>query len=126
MIAKNANLMQLEAAAAETGVRLENVRPLGRRWGFVLRLAPDRKWQRRSWQGRRIAAVSWHGHRDFFRALFRLAPNAIVTSHWAAGWTVYTAATFEATYRATGAANIGSMMQPVRYADACDCGEGIR
>lgn len=123
MIAKHTTVEELASVAAHTGVRLENIRQQGHRVSFVLRLQPSRKYQRRSHSGRKVAAVCWHGHRDFFRELFRVNPLAEIRSHWAAGSIHYTAGNFERVYPDTGYTNIGSMMQPCSYQDACDCDE---
>jgi hypothetical protein len=111
----------LQQAAAHVGVRLDNVRHLsGRRWAFVLRLGPEKLYQRVSHRGRRVAAVCWHGHAAFFRELFKRDPHIEVRSRWAAGAVHYTAENFERTYPETGNANIGSLMTPMAYRDACD------
>ena len=72
---------------------------------------------RRSHTGRRIPAACWHVHRDFMTALFDLAPDAVLRSCRAC---YKGKAGFERDFPATGYANIGSMMQPLAYQDACD------
>ena len=68
-------------------------------------------------------AVCWHGHRDFLRVLFALAPNAEVRTTMA----TYKGAThFERTYRATqqeGGDYMG-MVRMIPYEQACTCVEG--
>lgn len=69
--------------------------------------------------------VCWHGHRDFFRALYKLAPRAVVRTAMA----VYRDAEdfeahFESTRRQLGGESWVGMMKP--YADACTCSEGKR
>lgn len=69
-------------------------------------------------------AVCWHGHRDFLRALFHLAPNATVKTAVA----VYRGAdNFEATYRATASSpsswQSASWSQTVSTDNACSCVE---
>lgn len=94
-------------------------------------------WRRRAdGTPRRNAAVCWHGHRDFFRALFARAPEARVASAQTKATVpggYYTAGNFEQVYQNTGDHNIGSMFAPMRYADACACdddggrgGDGVR
>jgi hypothetical protein len=81
---------------------------------------------------RRLRAACWHAHRDVFRALFALAPDAIVRTGLGPiekqddgsvkhRDTVYNAANFEATYGSTAYVNVGSEMYPRRMPDLCDC-----
>lgn len=81
---------------------------------------------RRSTDGglRRMASVCWHGHREFFRALFKACPGARVQSVQTVTtvpgkW--YTADNFETVYQSTGGGNVGSQYAPLAYADACAC-----
>ena len=67
---------------------------------------------------RRIHAVCWHGHRDFFRALYALCPEAVIVTALAR---YEGAAHFERTFPATGATNLGSRAQPMPANRACDC-----
>lgn len=128
MIAKGITAEQLRAAAAEVGVQVE-ISPLNEK-GDRHRVkvnsgdwkdpeTGDRKYQRRSPNSdRRVAAVCWHGFRDFFRACFRQAPQAVFTTamdKWEGS------DDFEARYRQSGRRNIGSVMQPCRACDACSC-----
>lgn len=123
MTAAHTTVEELRAVASKVGVMVDHVRPQGRRIAFVLRLLPERKYQRVGNAGRKVAAVCWHGHRDFFRALFALNSAAEIRSHWVGGDIHYTAENFERTYQDTGHANIGSMYQPLAYRDACECEE---
>lgn len=74
-----------------------------------------------------MAAVCWHGHRDFFRHLFKVAPEARIYTalirranlpikFWSKG-------NFEENFEQTGDVNIGSAYRPVCAADACFCEE---
>jgi hypothetical protein len=63
-------------------------------------------------------SVCWHGHRDFFRALFELAPEARVVTAMA---TYRGREDFEASHEESGWRNIGSQMDPIYARDACDC-----
>lgn len=145
-----ATLQEIERAADETGVRLYNLRESGHGYAFTLKTGePDER--RIDWRGRLVwrpryqrvsrreqqstarghegkwfsravpGAVCWHGHRDFFRALYRLAPKAIVRTAMA----VYrNADNFEDQFEATryaGGDRMGFHMTP--YADACTCEE---
>lgn len=119
MIATNLrDVNTLHQAARNVGVRVENLRPMGRRWAFVLRLGPDKRYQRLSPSGRKVAAVCWHGHAAFFRELFKLDKNVEVRTNFN-GKTHYTASNFEETYKHTGHQNIGSQVNPCAYMDAC-------
>jgi hypothetical protein len=91
---------------------------------FVLRPDEDCKFRRLSvphpWRDskqRRVHAICWHGHRDFFRALFLRAPEAVAKTAFAK----YTAENFEAVFPETGRRNIGSQILPCRACEACDC-----
>jgi hypothetical protein len=74
-------------------------------------------------QGRETFAVCWHGHRDFFRALFAEFPEATVTTY-RMGLIHYTAENFEDTFPDTGWINVGPPIAPVSASDACKCPEG--
>lgn len=87
-------------------------------WGFL-------PYQRAStWRGggpgRRVAAVCWHGHRDFMRALFSLAPDMRLKTALAD----YRGADhFEGTYLDTfGTGNEYN----VSYGQACNCARAGR
>lgn len=109
----NVEAATVEAAARSIGVEVSPIRERGRALQFTLRLGASREYQRRSPRGRRIAAVCWHGHRDFFRTLFWMAPAAKVstaqTRRLPRGERFYTRETF-------------SLWEPARYSDCCDCG----
>jgi hypothetical protein len=68
-------------------------------------------------------AVCWHGHAAFYRALYKLAPNAWVRTAKA----VYTSAEqFEATYRDSANKPGGAFSgpySPLPYQQACGCTE---
>ena len=61
---------------------------------------------------RRMAAACWHAHGDFFESLFEVNPQAVVRAgirkitRDAGNWQDW---------------NIGSMMQPMYYSEACEC-----
>lgn len=131
MIAKNATDLDLERAAALTGVALQDLRPKGRGWAFTLTLAPssekirNRPYARKGFMRRKdgerrpVHAVCWHGHRDFFRKLFEYAPDAEIRSAMA----IYRGSEhFEATTQASDR-NIGSQMDPMYASEACWCEE---
>lgn len=129
MIARNVSTLDIVKAAESVGVKAVITRQMntkGTAFAFTLKLGPQRTYQRTSptmtnkdGEPRRIAAVCWHGHAAFFRALFKLAPDATVSTS-RMGSVKYTAENFETTYGPTGDWNIGSMYQPVAFRDACD------
>ncbi len=124
MLTRNIPQEVILDAATFVGVEVRDLRPVGVT-GYRFTLAPmSRTFERRSHNGRRVHALCWHGHREFFRRLFELAPDGKVQTAQTrrfvpGGW--YTSANFEAVYRATGDNNIGSAFSPMRYADACEC-----
>lgn len=69
---------------------------------------------------RRVNAVCWHGHRDFFRTLFSILPDLTVRTAMA----IYKGSSgFESAYRATYHRNAGSRMCPQAYGTLCECGD---
>ena len=91
----------------------------GRAFAFTLTVnRSEKRGARRSNTGRRIAAACWHAHRDMFRAIFAINPEARIKSATADYRGVDH---FEATFEATGYQNIGSMAQPMQHREACEC-----
>lgn len=128
----------LREIAAEVGVKIHSdyagtgIRKDGRAWNFRLALdssVPKRdagyKYQRTSTSGfnpdRRVAAVCWHGHRDFMRAIFAKDANARIKSSFA---DYKGAENFERDFPGTAYRNVGSMMYPMFMKDACTCAWG--
>ena len=72
----------------------------------------------RDGERRRVAALCWHGFRDFLTELYQHSPYAVVRTARA---TYEDVNHFHATFSATGNGNIGSWAAPLRYRDACDC-----
>lgn len=73
---------------------------------------------RRSYKGRRMVSACWHAYYAFLKALFDLAPDAKVAT---ARITYKGREDFDLNAPGTGRGNIGSRMEPMAYADACDC-----
>lgn len=126
MIAKNVSRATLYSAAQAVGVNIDvkTLNTKGTR--HQVKVNPNdtkdahgnRTYQRVSPQGRRIAAVCWHGFRDYFRAAFALEPEAqfqTALDTWKG------AEDFEARFRASGEKNAGSQMYPVRACEVCVC-----
>lgn len=91
-----------------------------------LYLLPAKRWQRTSstmWSEangrfRKVNAVCWHGHYRFMSELFKRFPHARVKT---ASFDYQNRKDFIAYAENTGISNIGSMMSPMRFADACLC-----
>lgn len=62
--------------------------------------------------GRRVCAACWHVHGDFFDSLFTVNPTAYV---WSGGHKI------TKDYGNWQDMNIGSLVNPLMYSDACDC-----
>jgi hypothetical protein len=144
---RNVTAEQLEFAAHEANVRMMMggswgapqygvmVTPVGctrqggRVWRLTLRTARDESgkvvWGRRGFahnkdgSRRRVPGpVCWHGHRAFMRALFKVAPHAIIISALAR----YNGSEdFERKHGATADHPVGSYYDPVTTANLCDC-----
>lgn len=126
MIAKNCTVQQLEQALVCTNEKYDgNIifkrypEMVGRRIRFTLTVLHSkgkggRLGQQVNANGnhKHIAAACWHVHGDFFDALFDIAPDAEIVAN-------------RHVINARGGnwsdRNIGSMMYPMYYSDACDC-----
>lgn len=152
MHVKGAEGWQIKEAADAVGVRLYNFRKSGKGFAFQLKTGEPRelredwrgkqrwmpRYQRLSQRERRSTAkgyegtwfapvvpgaVCWHGHRDFLRALFERAPEAVVRTAFI---TYRGKEDFERNYRETrygkpGVGNTYMGAQPTAYAEACTC-----
>lgn len=137
MIARNVTEEQIHEAAERVGVRAKSAghyprdgrEPLaskpcrksttGEEIRFVIRTSV-RRYQRLSRNTGRVVPgdVCWHGHRDFFRALFEIAPDAWVKTAKA----VYAGREgFEKGYRATLSDPRGPWGPSIPYHQACTC-----
>ena len=67
---------------------------------------------------RKINAICWHGYRDFINELYTINENLRIVSAQA---TYLNKEDFLNKYPDTAYNNIGSIMQPMNYADACLC-----
>jgi hypothetical protein len=127
MIAYGLTEREVTQAAQTAGVRVQEFRPVnGRAVRFRLALAPDKRYQRRApLTRRRVAAVCWHGHEAFFRALFAAVPGARVQTAFLRGNPrgdrYYTAENFDRLYGRTGDRNVGSQFEPCPMHAACEC-----
>jgi hypothetical protein len=129
---------QIREVAAEIGVKIHSdwygggITRDGRAWRFRLALNSDvpkkesgYKYQRTSasafHEGRRVAAVCWHGHRDFMLALYARDPEARIKTAWADYRGVRD---FAEKFGNTGYRNVGSLMYPMFAKDICTCSWG--
>lgn len=153
MLARNVTRENLEQAADSVGINVIDFRPAGKT-GARFRLSPRRlrtpagriskadtgrlcavRGFRSDGIRKRTSSVCWHGHRDFFRALFTLRPDARVQTTLLArenrfnlyhgdltsGARWYTAANFETVFPLTADLNIGSTYEPLYISEACEC-----
>lgn len=118
MIARGIQESDLRAAAKEVGVSFRGLDRAGRGFRFTLALDGEKYRRFSPFTGHKIAAVCWHGHRDFLRALFTRVPTAKVISSWI---TYDGLDDFEANHDDTGDRNVGSQMQPQSARDSCRC-----
>jgi hypothetical protein len=65
----------------------------------------------------RVNAVCWHGHRDFFRALFKIHPRCIIKTRQI---TYRGSKDFELNYHESDI-ELGSTFYPLRHSEACKC-----
>ena len=123
MIARHVDTATLKNAATTVGAVIYNQSKDPRR--FVLRPAPGCHFRRTSAsffrQGRRVHAVCWHGHRDFFRAVFAQEPHAVFVTALAR----YDAPTFEDVFPKTAWIPYGPLIAGgfQHACEACDCPE---
>lgn len=124
----------VERAAADLGIRINESRISGTRVTFTLRplSGQPNPYQRISASGqatrygepRKVSAVCWHGHRDFFRRVYRDAVFAVFRTHpMPPRFDAYyrDMADFESKYRETAHRNLGSMWHPMAACEACTC-----
>ena len=68
---------------------------------------------------RKVNAICWHGYRDFLTELYNIYSDLrVITTQI----TYNNKQDFELKYPDTANINIGSMVQPLKYKDACFCG----
>lgn len=97
-------------------VRFERFDPHTRTVEFTLGVNSSKEpGHRRGFTGKRVAKACWHVHGDFFEAVLRLDPTARIVSRGGPGSVIT---------KQGGNwqdCNIGSMMNPLMYSQACDC-----
>jgi len=129
MLARHVTEETIREAARATGVRADISRVTSTSVRFRLGLDISnlyedgtRRYQRTSsshfQKGRKVGAVCWHGHRDFFRKLFALAPEATVLT--ALAFYQGGPEDFEKQFPQTDQ-NVGSALYPMLASEACTC-----
>lgn len=120
MIVRNVTRQQvIDAVNHASDNILLDIAPEGKGWRFTLRPRSSKgQYGRRSYTGRRVHAVCYHGHHIVMQWLFRAAPDAVLISAHARYDGV---ADFYRLADSVGDRNIGSIMQPMLYREACDC-----
>ncbi|MHC4121958.1 MAG: hypothetical protein ACYSSI_00160 [Planctomycetota bacterium] len=122
MKAKNTTAPIMYAALKAVNIKYDNniifehincLNSAASRFSFRLKVKDSKKaGHRRGFTGRRLINACWHVHGDFFDALFKLSPDAEIRSN---GFLIT---------KESGNwqdINIGSMMQPLYFSEACDC-----
>lgn len=122
MIIKNINVSDLEKALEVTNKKYNNniiwqraPEAMGRRYRFTLRVKSSKEAGARrgtDQKRRKLINACWHVHGDMFEAIFKIAPGAVITT----GGKKITADAGNWEDR-----NIGSIMSPCYYSDACEC-----
>tara|TARA_R110001592_G_C12717970_1_gene708601 strand:+ start:167 stop:580 length:414 start_codon:yes stop_codon:yes gene_type:complete len=98
-------------------------------YNVKLRLDKTKKYQRTGYmtckngKKNKVNAVCWHGYRDFMIELYKINHNFRIKT-----CDIYyqNKEDFYNRYQQTGYQNIGSMVEPIKYKDACLCNEDIR
>jgi hypothetical protein len=110
--------------AGKLGIDLDMNQISGNCHRVKLKLGPSKKYRRlgfmRKKDGTRskVNAVCWHGYRDFIIQLYKISPDFRIVSAQA---TYNNKEDFYSKYPATGQNNIGSMVDPLPYEEACYC-----
>jgi|SRR5579864_3257581 len=85
---------------------------------FTLSLGSSRRFQRVGNTGRKVFAVCYHGHYDFMKAVYDKDPNARIVSSMAKYENIES---FELQAPELAYRNIGSIIEPLEYSQACLC-----
>lgn len=135
MIVRGISLEDAQACAEGIGVRFVGTDTSGPRKGpevsGVLRPAygrpnPYQRVSASAFHDRRVAAICWHGHRDWMRAVFSVNPDATIRTGLIGGIVYRGAEEFEETYRDTGYRNVGSQLYPRWMCEVCTCPDSGR
>lgn len=120
MIVRNVTRQQvIDAVNGASENILLDIAPEGRGWRFTLRPRSTKgQYARRGHTGRRVNAICYHGHYAVMERLFETAPEAILISAMVRYDGVDD---FYAKAEEVGGRNVGSIMEPLLYFEACDC-----
>lgn len=121
MKAYGISMMEMKRALDDTNKRYKGnlafryLVPDGRGVSFTLTVKDSKALgHRRGQSGKRLACACWHGHGDFFESVFKIVPAARIVSR-----------SMGVTITKHGGnwqdKNIGSIMYPLFYSEACDC-----
>lgn len=121
MITRNCTKEQLRQALESVNeryqgnIKFKTLEPKGKNFSFTLTVKDSKAMGGKiGHNGRRIAAACWHVHGHFFEELFKFAPDAKVLSRMAGTWITKMSGNWQDR-------NIGSMMYPLMFSQACDC-----
>jgi len=111
----------LTNAVFEDNIAFKNHKPEGLGWRVTLRCKSGKKPGHRVHVAydnttRRSANVCWHVYGTFLDSLFAVQPSAVVSTASAGGTVRYHANDWH-----WQDWNIGSIMKPLLYSEACDC-----
>lgn len=122
MNARNVTIEQMERALKAVNrkykgnVAFETFTPRKNGVDFTLRTYDSKgPGARRSFSGRRMPKACWHAHGDFFEAVLKIAPEAVIISRGGPG------ARIDRNGGNWQDCNIGSQVQPLMFSEACDC-----
>ncbi len=126
MIIRNASLPLIDAALVNANSNFDNniifkrIEKEGRGFRLTLRVKNSRgKGAKLGFDGKRhTVAACFHAHKAFLKELYDLAPGAKTISSQA----IFEGKTqFDANAHFVGQKNIGSVMRPLEYGQACNC-----
>lgn len=93
----------------------------GRSVRFTLRCDSSRgPGHRRGFQGQRMVAACFHAYTDMIKQIVK-AGGQIKATGFEDGGTWITSDNFSTAYSVAASRNIGSIVEPLYYAEACDC-----
>jgi|SRR5215831_320541 len=72
---------------------------------------------------RRVAAICWHGHRDFMRAIFDKYPHATIVTNWYGPVRYRGIEEFNEKHEETAYRNVGAPIFPRMACEICSCGK---
>jgi len=119
MIARNTTIEEMERALKEVNKKYEDnitwnrFEKQGKAIRFTLRCKDSKKaGHRRGFHRQRLVSACWHVHGHFFEELMKINENAVIFAgnrkidKYGGNWQDW---------------NIGSILNPVYYSQACDC-----